>query len=224
MQLDSSDCLVKRNGKFGINLRVESKEVGRGIESGHRSSRMRISVTRLAIQRMIRYGSDTGLTKRTIFTPKKFWAARSPLQSGAAAWYCCDMSSTLVLPPSTLEAQLLERHLLRMGSGQALEPPPITGDEIARILRGNLVHEFERLRGVPGFQLDPVPWETTRKLVEENTAESLGKLGRSPGGSVIYWKFKGKVSSFLQEVRSTAARHVLTHEAYHCRWLTICCL
>jgi hypothetical protein len=158
------------------------------------------------------------------FRPKKFGATRSPLHSGAAAWHCCDMSSTLVLPPSTLEAQLLERHLLRMGCGQALEPPPITGDEIARILRGNLVHEFERLRGVPGFQLDPVPWETTRKLVEENTAESLGKLGRSPGGSVVYWKFKGKVSSFPQEVWSTSARHVLTHEAYHCRWLTICSL
>ncbi|EIE19021.1 hypothetical protein COCSUDRAFT_44811 [Coccomyxa subellipsoidea C-169] len=80
-----------------------------------------------------------------------------------------------------------------MGSGQALGPPPITGDEIARILRCNLVQEFERLRGVPGFQLDPVPWETTRKLVEENTAESLGKLGRSPAGSVIYWKFKGTI-------------------------------
>ncbi len=114
-----------------------------------------------------------------------------------AAWHCWNMSSTLVLPPSTLEAQLLERHLLRMGSGQALGPPPITGDEIARILRCNLVQEFERLRGVPGFQLDPVPWETTRKLVEENTAESLGKLGRSPAGSVIYWKFKGTVNPLL---------------------------
>ncbi len=108
------------------------------------------------------------------------------------------MSSTLVLPPSTFEAQLLERHLRRMGSGHTLGPPPITGDEIARIIRGNLVHEFERLRGVPGFQLDPVPWETTRQLVEENTTESLGKLGRSPAGSVVYWKFKGHVRMLIR--------------------------
>ena len=106
------------------------------------------------------------------------------------------MSSTVVLRPSSFEAQLLERHLLRMGSTgaeQSLGPSPITGDDIARIIRGNLIEEFDRLRGVPGFQLDPVPWETVRKLVDENTTESLGKLGRSPAGSVVYWKFKEKV-------------------------------
>lgn len=82
-----------------------------------------------------------------------------------------------------------------MGSGQALGPPPITGDEIARIIRDNLVDEFERLRGVPGIQVDPVPWDAVTKLVEENSTESLGKLGRSPAGMVVYWKFKEKVIS-----------------------------
>ena len=72
-------------------------------------------------------------------------------------------------------------------------PPPITPDEVARIILGNRTDEFERLRGVPGFQLEPVPWDIVKQLVAENTTESLGKLGRSPAGQVIYWRFKSKV-------------------------------
>ena len=74
-------------------------------------------------------------------------------------------------------------------------PPPIRPDEVARIILGNETSEFERLRGVPGFQLDPVPWESVKRLVAENTTESLGKLGRSPAGQVVYWRFKGQVGS-----------------------------
>ncbi|CAL5224508.1 g7205 [Coccomyxa viridis] len=71
-------------------------------------------------------------------------------------------------------------------------PPPLSADEVARIILGNRTDEFERLRGVPGFQLEPVPWDTVKHLVAENTTESLGKLGRSPAGQVIYWRFKSK--------------------------------
>jgi hypothetical protein len=83
-----------------------------------------------------------------------------------------------------------------MGSGGAEQPlgsPQITGEEIARIIGGNLVNKFERLRNVPGFRLEPVPWELATKLVDANSTESLGKLGRSPAGQVVYWKFKSKV-------------------------------
>lgn len=76
-------------------------------------------------------------------------------------------------------------------------PPPMGPDEVARIILGNRCDEFEKLRGVPGFQLRPVPWETVKQLVAENTTESLGKLGRSPAGQVIYWKFKGKVRASM---------------------------
>ena len=58
---------------------------------------------------------------------------------------------------------------------------------------GNVVKDFERLRPVPGFQLDPVSWETVKALVAEKTAESLGKLGRAPSGSVVYWRFRDEV-------------------------------
>ena len=80
-------------------------------------------------------------------------------------------------------------------------PPPLSADEVARIILGNRTDEFERLRGVPGFQLEPVPWDTVKHLVAENTAESLGKLGRSPAGQVIYWRFKTKVRSCLLTVK-----------------------
>lgn len=76
-------------------------------------------------------------------------------------------------------------------------PAPITPDEVARIILGNVSDEFERLRGVPGFQLEPVPWKAVKHLVAENTTDSLGKLGRSPAGQVIYWSFKIKVGSCL---------------------------
>jgi hypothetical protein len=59
------------------------------------------------------------------------------------------------------------------------------------------VDEFERLRPVPGFQLDPVPWEDVKRLVAENTATSLGKLGRAPSGSVLYWRFKDRVRRLI---------------------------
>ena len=75
-------------------------------------------------------------------------------------------------------------------------PPPLNADEVARIILGNKTEEFERLRGVPGFQLEPVPWDTVKQLVAENTTDSLGKLGRSPAGQVIYWRFKTKVQSY----------------------------
>jgi hypothetical protein len=60
------------------------------------------------------------------------------------------------------------------------------------------VEEFERLRAIPGYRLDPVPWEQVISLVTENTTESLGQLGRAPSGSVVYFRFKEKVPEVPQ--------------------------
>ena len=104
-------------------------------------------------------------------------------------------ASTLCLPPLPFPVHVpqgFERFSMISANGC---PPPLSADEVARIILGNRTDEFERLRGVPGFQLEPVPWDTVKHLVAENTTESLGKLGRSPAGQVIYWKFKSKVQS-----------------------------
>lgn len=102
-------------------------------------------------------------------------------------------ASTLCLPPLPFPVHVpqgFERFSMIGANGC---PPPMTPDEVARIILGNKTEEFERLRGVPGFQLKPVPWHTVRHLVAENTTESLGNLGRSPAGQVVYWNFKSKV-------------------------------
>ena len=106
-------------------------------------------------------------------------------------------ASTLCLPPLPFPVHVpqgFERFGMIDANGR---PPPITPDEVARIILGNRTDEFERLRGVPGFQLEPVPWDSVKQLVAENTTESLGKLGRSPAGQVIYWRFKSRVGSVL---------------------------
>ena len=102
-------------------------------------------------------------------------------------------ASTLCLPPLPFPVHVpqgFERFSMISANGSS---PPLTPDEVARIILGNRTDEFERLRGVPGFMLEPVPWHTMRHLVAENTTESLGKMGRSPAGQVTYWKFKSKV-------------------------------
>ena len=106
-------------------------------------------------------------------------------------------ASTLCLPllPFPVHVpQGFERFAMITANGC---PPPMGPDEVARIILGNRTDEFEKLRGVPGFQLRPVPWETVKQLVAENTTESLGKLGRSPAGQVVYWKFKGEVRASI---------------------------
>ena len=102
-------------------------------------------------------------------------------------------ASTLCLQPLPFPVHVpqgFERFSMTDANGS---PPPLTADEVARIILGNKTEEFERLRGVPGFQLEPVPWDTVKQLVAENTTKSLGKLGRSPAGQVTYWRFKTEV-------------------------------
>lgn len=69
----------------------------------------------------------------------------------------------------------------------------LTKEEVHRILVTNSTSEFDKLRGVPGIAVDPIPWDTASNLVKENTVDSLAKLGRSPSGIVEYWTFKEKV-------------------------------
>ena len=111
-------------------------------------------------------------------------------------------ASTLCLPPLPFPVHVpqgFERFSMISANGC---PAPITPDEVARIILGNITDQFERLRGVPGFQLDPVPWKTVKHLVAENTTDSLGKLGRSPAGQVIYWKFKTKVGLYMLAIEA----------------------
>jgi hypothetical protein len=67
--------------------------------------------------------------------------------------------------------------------------------------------EYWKLRGVPGYCLEPMSWDSATALINEGTFESLGKLGRSPEDVAVYWDFRSKVSGGLgngcREVRNT---------------------
>lgn len=70
---------------------------------------------------------------------------------------------------------------------------PASREEAARILAENDVAAFPRLRGVPGYQLEPVPWAKAVVLAREGTEAALGQLGRSPAALVVYHCFKMEV-------------------------------
>jgi hypothetical protein len=67
---------------------------------------------------------------------------------------------------------------------------PASREEAARIIAANDETSFWRLRGVPGYQLDPVPWARVVRLVAEGTEAAFGQLGRSPAALVVYHRFK----------------------------------
>ena len=67
---------------------------------------------------------------------------------------------------------------------------PASREEAARIIAANDEASFWRLRGVPGYQLDPVPWARVVRLVAEGTEAAFGQLGRSPAALVRYHRFK----------------------------------
>jgi len=67
---------------------------------------------------------------------------------------------------------------------------PASREEAARIIAANDEASFWRLRGVPGYQLDPVPWARVVRLVAEGTEAAFGQLGRSPAAVVRYHRFK----------------------------------
>ena len=77
----------------------------------------------------------------------------------------------------------------RMQAGNA----PASREEAARIIAENDVAAFPRLRGVPGYQLEPVPWAKAVVLAREGTEAALGQLGRSPAALVVYHRFKMEV-------------------------------
>ena len=70
---------------------------------------------------------------------------------------------------------------------------PASREEAARIIAENDVAAFPRLRGVPGYQLEPVPWAKAVVLAKEGTEAALGQLGRSPAALVVYHRFKLEV-------------------------------
>ena len=70
---------------------------------------------------------------------------------------------------------------------------PASREEAARIIAENDVAAFSRLRGVPGYQLEPVPWAKAVVLAREGTEAALGQLGRSPAALVVYHRFKLEV-------------------------------
>ena len=59
---------------------------------------------------------------------------------------------------------------------------PASREEAARIIAENDVAAFPRLRGVPGYQLEPVPWAKAVVLAREGTEAALGQLGRFASG------------------------------------------
>jgi hypothetical protein len=69
------------------------------------------------------------------------------------------------------------------------------------ILDNNLTEQFSLLRGAPGICLEPVSWETIKEFVEQNTEQSLAKLGRHPSGIVSYRRYRKQVSQFLPEAQ-----------------------
>lgn len=86
------------------------------------------------------------------------------------------------------------------------EPVPPKQEEVDRILNNNLVEEFEKLRGAPGVCLEPFPWAEVKRLIAENSLESLGKLGRSPAGIVVYRQFRKKVLHQYSALTSPSVR------------------
>ncbi|KAK9836003.1 hypothetical protein WJX81_005227 [Elliptochloris bilobata] len=70
---------------------------------------------------------------------------------------------------------------------------PASREEAAHIIAENDVAAFPRLRGVPGHQLEPVPWARVVVLAREATEAALGQLGRSPAALVVYHRFKLQV-------------------------------
>ena len=70
---------------------------------------------------------------------------------------------------------------------------PASREEAARIIAENDGAAFPRLRGVPGYQLEPVPWAKAVVLAKEGTEAALGQLGRSPAALVVYHRFKMEV-------------------------------
>ncbi|DBA74824.1 TPA: hypothetical protein ACH3X2_009167 [Trebouxia sp. C0005] len=69
---------------------------------------------------------------------------------------------------------------------------PLSKDEVDRILDNNLVDEFDRLAGTPGFVLVPMPFQKVQELARVGTLESLGQLGRHPGHIRTYRTFRKK--------------------------------
>jgi len=68
---------------------------------------------------------------------------------------------------------------------------------VNHVLNNNLTDQFSLLRGAPGVCLESVTWEAIKGLVEQNTEQSLAKLGRHPSGIVTYRKYRKQVGNFL---------------------------
>ena len=110
---------------------------------------------------------------------------------GGCPGFATERNSKYPATASTIAAFAVSTPLGRMEVGNPAVPPK---ELVDAILKDNRTEEFEKLRGAPGICLDPVPWDTARQLVQENSVESLSKLGRHPAGIVQYRSFRSKVS------------------------------
>ena len=69
-------------------------------------------------------------------------------------------------------------------------PHDLTAEDVARLVHGKQTAEYGRLRGYPGFCLDPMPWAEAAACVEDGGVAALGRMGRDPAGVATYWAWK----------------------------------
>lgn len=89
------------------------------------------------------------------------------------------------------------------------ERPVLSKAEVDKILDENIEAGFERLRGLPGHCLEALPWEEVKHLVQLNTEESLGTMGRHPSGTVVYRRFRRQMLSEYASVEEYVKIQIL---------------
>ncbi|KAK9818142.1 hypothetical protein WJX72_007762 [[Myrmecia] bisecta] len=161
------------------------------------------------------YPSDFKTTKQLDFAASKLAAAGGrqapfkPSDSGrvyggdvAAGIKLCSHTAAVFKNHTTEEVAKARQATGGLPTAKRPAYNIITGDaaafphmrpDVERILASGSTDEFEKLRGVPGFCLEPTSWEKASRLAEENTEASLGQLGRHPSDIIVYRRFRSKV-------------------------------
>ena len=60
----------------------------------------------------------------------------------------------------------MEEYSLNTSLRVSAPPPALSKSEIERIIKGKSEAEYDRLRGMPGYVLEPVPWDRLTRLIE----------------------------------------------------------
>jgi len=82
---------------------------------------------------------------------------------------------------------------------------------VNHVLNNNLTENFALLRGAPGICLEPKSWGAIKELIDENTEESLAKLGRHPSGIVSYRKYRKQILAEYASMGDFVSAQIMGH-------------